>query len=335
MEFLSAQSVTALMPLVRALANGELHSGEELGALLGVSRTAVWKQLKKLESIGLTVQSVKGAGYRLEKRLDLLDATALAQSIGGDCRVSVEPCIDSTSAFVAEQLKGGIAGPILCAAEMQTAGRGRRGRQWVSPFAGNLYFTVGYAAQDGVASYEGLSLAVGVEIVAAIKRLMGSVPLGLKWPNDILVGGKKLAGILIEVDGDLSGACNIVVGVGLNHSMLDGDAEKIDQPWLDLRQVAAQAEVPLPSRTQVLAAVSGAVKRLLIGYPDQGFAQYQERWQALDCHFGLPVAVITGGQETLGISRGVDSQGAFMLDVDGKERRFNGGEVSLRVRREA
>lgn len=327
---LSSQSVKSLMPLVAALADGQIHSGEELGAALGVSRTAVWKQLKKLESIGLQVNSVKGAGYQLDGALDLIDVDSIGQKLQDKSLLIVEPCINSTNAHVASLLNSGVGEPVVCAAEMQTAGRGRRGRNWVSPFAKNLYFSVGFASQEGVTAFEGLSLAVGVEIAAAIGALMGDVPLCLKWPNDVLVGGKKLAGILIEVDGDLSGACNIVIGVGINHSMSALAALAIDQPWVDLHQVASEHGLELPDRTAVLSTVSSAIVDLLAGYPGQGFHHYRQRWQALDCYYNQEVAVITGGRKTFGVARGVDEQGALKVLVDGQERRFNGGEVSLR-----
>lgn len=320
------------MPLIQLLADGGVHSGEDLGAAMGISRAAVWKQLKKLESIGLQVESVKGVGHRLVKAIDLLDHHALQGALSGIAGVSIFNSIDSTNAHVGQVLRAGLdaSATFLCAAEMQTAGRGRRGRAWVSPFAGNLYFSYGFTTARGVACYEGLSLAVGVEIVGVLTRLLGDVGFSLKWPNDILFDGRKLGGILIEVDGDFAGACNLVVGVGINHHMPADDGAVIDQPWVDLQQIARSAGQVLPSRTVLLVEFAKALAKLAEVYPEAGFKSYRQAWQNLDCHRDQPVSVHTGVTTTQGIALGVDDQGALRLLADGEEQIFSGGEVSLR-----
>ncbi|WP_317933560.1 biotin--[acetyl-CoA-carboxylase] ligase [Halioxenophilus sp. WMMB6] len=336
---ISPASWDSLMAVVELLADGRVCSGEFLGARLGVSRTAVWKQLKKLEGIGLVVESIRGAGYRLQHPLDLLDAdTMLASEPGLDdsgIDIHLLPVVDSTNTWAAQRLRDERVPPsgvVLCAAEMQLAGRGRRGRQWVSPFASNLYFSLGMQSGQGIALFEGLSLAVGAVIHRFLTEL-GFSGLGLKWPNDILFNGRKLAGILIEIDGDLAGNCNLVVGVGINCAMgrLDKSAyEQIDQPWVDLNTLAVSQGLQLPSRSQLLAGLALRVGCLMQEFPAIGFAGFKAAWAGADCFLGRAVVVKTGAEEHVGISRGVDQSGALQVEIDGVIRLFSGGEVSLR-----
>lgn len=202
--------------ILNLLADGQFHSGEELGELLNVSRAAVWKHLQKMESLGIQIQSVKGRGYCIESGLDLLCANKIkniAPCIDQfNLRLELFSSIDSTNSYLLRH--SDLAGRI-CVAELQTQGRGRRGRAWVSPYAQNVYLSIGWGFDGGVAVIEGLSLAVGVAIAHALQK-QGVSGIELKWPNDVLYCGKKLAGILIEMVGDPSGYCQVVIGVGVN-----------------------------------------------------------------------------------------------------------------------
>lgn len=334
---LTEQSVAGLMPLISQLADGNVHSGETLGNALGISRTAIWKQLKKLEALGLMVNSIKGLGYQLVAPLDLLNIESIRNASKflsePNINLEVKPCIDSTNTFTASRLRSAPFKPstlLICAAEAQTQGRGRRGRAWISPFASNLYFSLGFQASESIAQYEGLSLAVGTVIVSTLNRELAVSGLSLKWPNDVLYAGKKLAGILIEVDGDLAGSCNLVIGVGINYSMTSDQSGAINQPWVDLQQIARQQQVQLPGRSQLLAKLLDNMVELVSQYHLQGFKYYRQRWQDLDSHYQKAVSVHTGAQEFSGIGQGVDDSGALQVLVDGELKSFSGGEVSLR-----
>ena len=198
--------------LLKLLGDGRFHSGEELGAALGISRSAVWKRLQGLESeFGLEVQSVRGRGYRLAEPLVAIDP----QRVRAPWPLDVLFSVDSTNAEVMRRLDAGAATPFAVVAERQTAGRGRRGRAWVSPFGANLYCTLGISVRGGPKELEGLSLVVGLAVVRAIQSL-GIAGVGLKWPNDILLDGKKLAGILLELTGDPADLCSVAIGIGIN-----------------------------------------------------------------------------------------------------------------------
>ena len=177
--------------LVRQLADGRFHSGENLARLLGVSRTAVWKRIRKISrDTGLDIHAVRGKGYRLALPLELLDADRIAGHISSGSSVEVEvevhPSLPSTSSHLAERL-GELPDNTLCFAEHQTAGRGRRGRQWVSPYGSNLYFSIYRRFPLGMHELSGLSLAVGAVVAETLGHYVDGI--SLKWPNDLVLNG--------------------------------------------------------------------------------------------------------------------------------------------------
>jgi len=318
-----------LQVILGLLADGDYHSGKVLGELLGVSRTAVWKHLQKLEAYGLPLESVKGKGYRLLGGLELLDAGRITASLSAEARTGLaelELCesLDSTNRLAMTRAQSGGAHGYVCLAEHQTNGRGRRGRQWVSPYGQSVYLSAVAEFDGGAAVLEGLSLAVGVALVRALKRA-GAGGVGLKWPNDVLAGGRKLAGILLEMSGDVAGVCQVVVGVGLNVSVAAGVAD-IDQPWVDVAEL-----VPDVSRNDLVGFILDELLPLLMNYQRLGFAAYRDEWEALHVYQGCEVELSTVALLTQGVALGVTSTGALRVDVDGSEQIFNGGEVSLRA----
>ena len=318
----------SLETLLAALADGEFHSGDELGGVLGVSRTAVWKQLKKVEELGLPLNSIKGKGYCIEGGLDLLSAPVITEGIASDVsalisHLDVRGVIASTNAVAMEKAVQGITG-YICTAEQQTAGRGRRGRVWASPYASNLYLSVVWEFGGGAASLEGLSLAVGVAVVDALEK-SGLSGAELKWPNDVLYQGRKLAGVLLEMTGDPAGRCHVVIGIGLNVSM--PASIYIDQPWIDVRSISE----PAANRNQLLIAILNELMLLLSTFEGQGFSAHQDRWQALDAFAGAEVAMSLANDTIVGKAVGVDTTGAIMIETSAGMCRFNGGEVSLRA----
>ena len=325
----SASSLAALRPLLQLLADGEVHSGESLGEVLGVSRAAVWKQLQKLEPLGLQVESVKGRGYCLVGGLDLLDAQDIQRQVGASAAallsdLQVYDQVDSTNARVLASLESGSGHRQVVLAEQQTAGRGRRGRAWASPFASGISLSIGWQFSGGVQLLEGLSLAVGVALARALSQF--DVPdVRLKWPNDVWCRGRKLAGVLLELSGDLTDRCAVVVGIGLNMRMPAAAAESIGQPWIDLAEVR-----PGISRNALVAAMLDELLPMLEQYPESGFARWRDEWLTLDQFVGAEVCLQSAQQRWCGIECGVDSGGALLLEIDGERKVFHGGEVSLR-----
>ncbi len=316
--------------LLSVLADGAFHSGSELGRELGISRSAVWKHMQRLQDLGLEVYSVKGRGYRLPGGIDLIDAERLHHHLHAaglaERLAVVEVAIetDSTNAKGLQALQQGMRSGLFVA-EYQHEGRGRRGRQWLSPLASSLCFTLAWRFNSGAAALEGLSLAVGLALQQALTE-MGIEQVGLKWPNDLLVGDAKLAGILIELSGDAAGECQVAIGVGLNVALPDGLAEQLDQPCIDLRALGFAGE-----RTELLARLIRQLVQVLQRFESGGFAQLRPAWEAANVFQGQPVRLTSGVHAFEGICLGVTDQGGLRLQTAKGQEVFHGGEVSVRA----
>jgi len=315
-----------MQSLLRLLQDGQFHSGEELGAAVGVSRAAIWKRLQALEAeYDLQIHKVRGRGYRLETPLSLLSREAL-----NDCSpypVTLLQQVDSTNAEAVRHLASGAVPPFLVIAEQQTAGRGRRGRSWASPFGENLYYSLVLRVSGGMRQLEGLSLVVGLALLQALREA-GIKDAGLKWPNDLLVGGRKIAGILLELSGDPADVCHVVIGIGVNINMRNApQGEAIGQPWTSMRQVLGRQV----DRNRFVTALSSQLERYLQLHQAQGFASLRELWEASHLWQGRMVELAAGAQAIHGRVLGVDDTGALRLEVDGQEKVFSGGELSLRL----
>ncbi|WLG28031.1 bifunctional biotin--[acetyl-CoA-carboxylase] ligase/biotin operon repressor BirA [Pseudomonas lurida] len=316
-----------MLTLLKLLKDGRFHSGEALGAALGVSRSAVWKQLQHLEAeLNLPIHKVRGKGYQLASPLVFLSAEDIALHAPSLAwPVHISDSIDSTNAEALRLVDAGCAAPFLVLAEQQTAGRGRRGRKWVSPFAQNVYYSLVLRIEAGLRQLEGLSLVVGLAVMQALRE-SGVRGAGLKWPNDVLVGQKKIAGILLELVGDPADICHVILGIGINVNMQRAD--EVDQQW-----TSVQLETGFPVDRNALVAQLGLQ---LQGYLDQhrkgGFVALQEEWEQNHAWQGRPVSLIAGVNQVDGVVLGVDRQGALRLDVDGVEKIYSGGELSLRLR---
>ncbi|MGB0467272.1 MAG: bifunctional biotin--[acetyl-CoA-carboxylase] ligase/biotin operon repressor BirA [Pontibacterium sp.] len=320
----------AIRSLLSILADGRFHSGRELGESLGVSRSAIWKQIRKLEDFGLEIYSVKGRGYRVPGGLDLLDLaqvqSALSPSVLSQLKhFELDLSIPSTNLRAVQQSRESTCHGHLYVAEQQTDGRGRRGRPWVSPFGRNLYFSLVWRFENGASALEGLSLLVGLCLVKAIHRLGGG-GVQLKWPNDLLWQDRKLAGILLEMTGDASGECQVVIGAGLNVAMPVDYAVDIDQSWVDLKSIIG-SDV---SRNALLAEILAELVPSLNQFAVEGFAPLLDQWHAHHAHQDQRVALSSGREVCEGICRGVDARGALQLEMADGLQSFYGGELSLR-----
>lgn len=316
-----------MLTLLELLKDGRFHSGQALGIALGISRSAVWKQLQHLEAeLGLSIHKVRGRGYQLAAPLTLLDPLAIrAQAPACDWPVLVFDSIDSTNAEALRAIERGQAAPFLVLAERQTAGRGRRGRKWASPFAENIYYSLVLRIEGGMRQLEGLSLVVGLAVMQALREL-GIPAAGLKWPNDVLVGQKKIAGILLELVGDPADVCHVVLGVGINVNMQMTD--EVDQQWTSMRLESGKAF----DRNHLVAVLGEKLQAYLNRHQVGGFSAIQAEWEQNHLWQGRAVSLIAGVNQIDGEVLGIDSQGALRLKVDGVEKVFSGGELSLRLR---
>jgi len=316
-----------MLKLLNLLKDGRFHSGQALGEALGVSRSAVWKQLQHLESeLNLVIHKVRGRGYQLAVPLTLLESQLIAEySQGEHWPLYIHESIDSTNAEALRRIAMGDAAPFLVLAEQQSAGRGRRGRQWVSPFAENLYYSLVLRVEGGMRQLEGLSLVVGLAVMRALQAF-GLARVGLKWPNDLLVGEQKIAGILLELVGDPADVCHVVLGIGVNVNMQSN--EQVDQQWTSMRR---ELGVSI-DRNRLVAQLNQQLQHELSRHRRYGFAAFQEEWEQANLWQGRKVSLIAGNNRIDGVVLGVDGQGALRLDVEGVEKSFSAGELSLRLR---
>jgi BirA family transcriptional regulator, biotin operon repressor / biotin---[acetyl-CoA-carboxylase] ligase len=318
--------------LLRLLADGAIHSGEELAATLSISRAAVWKRLRQLEAWGIAVEARRGSGYRLESPIDLLDAgrirDALPQAALERLRhLEVHETLESTSDRLLAA-SGLLPGRFdACLAEFQTAGRGRRGRRWIAPFASGLCLSVSWNYRDAPATLGALSLAAGVATLRALRRLRFA-RLSLKWPNDIMHADGKLGGILIDLRSEAAGPAYIVVGIGINVRLPASARSQFRAEGVDVVDLASLG-LP-PPRNELAAVLIAELTQALQEFGGRGMAAFADEWEGADALDGRPVAVLHGGQTLEGVARGVDADGALLLEVGGARRRILSGEVSVR-----
>jgi len=320
--------------LLRLLSDGHFHSGEELGAALSIGRSAIWKLARSLEPIGIDVFAVRGKGYRLSGPIALLDRDRILAEVGSEAirllgDMEILPEIDSTNDYLVARASQGLGDSHVCLAEYQSAGRGRRGRHWVSPFGVNIYLSVlRYfdALPDGP---QGLSLAVGVAAASALASV-GITEIGLKWPNDLVWRNRKLGGILLELAGEPGGRWQTVVGLGLNVNLPMESAKHIDQPWVDLKTMT-DGDI---DRNLIAGRVLRYLLLELERFSRHGFAPFRPLWESHDVTRDRPVVIKDLHRETRGFARGVDDTGALLLSVDGQVRRILSGDLSLRIESE-
>jgi BirA family biotin operon repressor/biotin-[acetyl-CoA-carboxylase] ligase len=326
------------MRLLSILASGDFCSGEQLAKRLRISRGGVWKLIRSLQAMGIDIESLPRRGYRLPRAVDLLDGDAIAAEIAPPVRELIGPLdvlltVDSTNRHIADHAGDWPETTPVCVAEVQTAGRGRRGRAWVAPFGCGICLSMGWRFVEAPPTFSALSLAVGVAAVSAFRRL-GIEGVGLKWPNDLIWQQRKLGGILIEMRGESAGPAEVVIGLGINVRM-----PVAVRLLLAEQQAALIADVHdimrdrTPSRNALVAMLVEEVAKMLQAFSARGFDPFVDEWRRLDTLADAPVRVISGNETTFGRARGVDRDGTLLVDVDGQLRRFASGEVSLRPAR--
>lgn len=314
------------LQLIDILADAQIHSGEQLGEKLGMSRAAINKHIKTLRSWGLSIETVTSKGYKLPYQINLLNKDSIKQHVK-DVNIIVEPVIDSTNQYMLERIPSLISGD-TCLAEYQSAGRGRRGRQWISPFGCNLYLSMYWKLDQGPAAAVGLSLVVGIVIAETLNKI-SKEKVKVKWPNDLYMNDKKLAGILVELTGKTGDAAHIIIGIGINIGMSKTNIENtstITQEWASLRDEVEDIE-----RNELSANIIQALKDSLVLFEKEGLKPFLDRWFKLDNFLNRNVKLLIGNDVISGVERGVNEQGALLLQKDnGEIIPYIGGEISLR-----
>lgn len=318
--------------IVAALSHQEFRSGAVLAGLFGVSRTTVSNAVRRLRERGIAIDIVPGRGYRLRHPVEFLAVDDLTRDLADygmpGIGVEVFESLESTNSYLLERARQGIRGPILCVAERQTRGKGRRGRRWESPYGANLYLSILWELERGSSELSGLSLVAGMGVVRALARI-GVTGCGLKWPNDVYWRDRKLGGLLVEVVGETEGPVRLVVGVGLNLWMSRlNRLPRLDQPWTDLADVL---EGEVPSRNRLAAAIAVELAKLLDRFGREGFSSFADEWPAHDVSVDRAVTVHGTHGNVQGVGRGIDRSGRILVEHGGQVSAFSSGEVSLRL----
>lgn len=316
--------------LLTQLADGRFHSGEQLARLLGISRTLVWREVELLRvAYALDIHAVRGRGYRLPQRLELLHERSILETLPahqGELlrQLQLLLSVDSTSNYLLKQLPLGIDSGSICCSEHQTAGRGRRGRSWVSPFGGSIYLSLYWRFDCGMTEIGGLSLAVGAVVAAVLSKYINGV--ALKWPNDVIVAGGKIAGILVDVQGSAEGPVDVIIGLGVNLQLPEYASRHIDQPWTDMQRHHSGGV----SRNRLAADLIGELLQAMQLFQEQQLAPFAAHWRRYDAFHGREVELHHARKKIRGIHKGIADDGSLLLEVNGSIEQFHSGEVSLR-----
>lgn len=316
-------------PILRLLSDGQFQSGEAIARHFGVTRATVWNALRDAESLGVRLFSVRGKGYRLPEPLRFIDAGRVREALvthGSRFTLDIHDRLPSTNTHLMQQAAGGAAHGTCVVTELQTQGRGRRGRVWQAGLGNSLTFSVLWRFDCGAGALSGLSLAVGVALMRALQDL-GVQGAGLKWPNDILHENRKLAGILIELQGDMDGPSAAVIGIGLNLRLPEAMRQAIDQAVTDLHSIAPQEIDP----SQGLGTFLRHLADVLDQFEQAGFESLRDEWMAQHAYKNHPVRLLMpDGREIEGVAEGIAADGALLVNTLQGQQRFASGEVSLR-----
>ena len=323
---------------LKHLSHAGFTSGAAIGAALGVSRATVWQAVRQLEELGVEVYKVRRQGYRLARPYDALDAAAVTRALGAAAAAyavaTVDTCASTNTAILAADELPAPAARVL-ATELQTAGRGRRGRGWVSGLGTSLTFSVLRNFGGGMATLSGLSLAVGLAVARALEEL-GAQGVRLKWPNDLLLAlpaapgpsgdHAKLGGILIELAGDALGPTRAVIGIGLNVRLPQEARARAGQPVADLLDAGLAV-----ARNRVLAAILRHLHSTIDAFDRDGFAALRADWDARHAYQDREVVLLNDGKvEKTGVVAGVAADGGLRVRTARGIETVVSGEVSLR-----
>lgn len=323
--------------LLTLLADGAWHTGVRLGATLGLSRAAIWKQIRALRNTGLTVLADRRRGYRLGARLQLLAEDSIRAYLSPEAlvalaRLDVLLIAASTSEFLTAIPAPSPGAMLACVAEYQSGGRGRRGRRWFSPLGHGLCLSVSWCYEVAPRDLAALGLVIGVAVAEALTNAVPAAAIQLKWPNDIVADGGKLGGILVDVAGETGGPLRVVIGIGINVHVSAGLDAEVDADGGNLRPVTLDALVPgsQASRNHLAGCLVNALYRNLGEFAYSGFAAFAPRWRSRDYLRGQPVTVSSGSQRFTGVAQGIADDGALLVEVGGVLMPVFSADVTLR-----
>jgi len=314
-----------LIEVTRLLSHGQFYDGNSIGEQLNISRTAVWKIIKKLGAYGVPITATKGKGYSLLDQFILLDQKKITSQINSEIIIDVFESISSTidylQPFVSERK------PRICITEMQTNGVGRFQRQWHSPFGKNIYLSLLFPFDNDISELIGLSLVIALAINNAITNCYQlKHATKIKWPNDIFYDDKKLAGSLIQIHAETNGFCNAIISAGINVNMTDDDDNMIKQNWTSVRNENQQYN----DRNDLCIELINNLLQYIEQFKQHGLAIFTEQWLANDYLLNKQIKVRSGNDVVEGIAQGINSQGHLLLQLgDGSQPSFSSGDTTI------
>jgi BirA family biotin operon repressor/biotin-[acetyl-CoA-carboxylase] ligase len=315
--------------LLEHLQDGNAHSGEEIARRLGVTRTAVWNHVKRLQAEGVAIHAISGKGYRIPGGYEFLSSDAIELALNPSSRqvisaLHVERVTDSTNQRLLDLIGESEIHGVAWLAEYQTRGRGRRGGSWLAPPGSGLCLSLGWRFDTPPSSISALSLVVGIAVVRALRRL-GGANLQLKWPNDVYHAERKLAGILIEMRSEFGGPCTVAIGIGLNVALSPDAHARIDEIATD----ASSACGFVPSRNTAAASILDELVSVLQDFSTAGFDAYRSEWKQHDYLADRRIRVEMPGRMVRGVARGVAEDGTLLVEHDGTTEAFLSGHIVM------
>jgi len=321
--------------LLGLLADGGVHSGTELAARLGVTRAAVWKSIHQLDELGVSVKAEKGQGYRLSNAIELFDEHAIRSSLTAATEAKLDKLevlweTTSTNDYLLQQSAPGTDRSRVCLAEIQTGGRGRRGRRWVAEAGQSICLSLAWSFSSAPAQLACLGLVAGVAVLR-VARQAGAADALLKWPNDVVIDGGKLAGILIDVQGEAGGPMRTVVGVGLNYGLPGTAIDKVlADGGLMPASLCGMGVLPELSRNAAAAALVNELHAVFELFRAEGFSGLADEWRSADFLCGKAVTVSADNHTYRGTVRGIANDGRLQLETDAGIIHLLSGDVSVR-----
>lgn len=310
-----------LLQLVNILNDSQYHDGTHLGDQLKITRSAVWKNIKKLQSYDVRIDAVKGRGYLMPTALHLLDAEEIIKQLSEKVIVEIFESMTSTNDYLKNIKQPQTR---ICLAEQQTQGRGRLNREWHSPFGKNIYLSCLFAFEKDISALAGLSMVTSLAIVKALNSCSIDQDLVVKWPNDILYQKQKLAGSLIEVQAETHNVSYAIVGVGINVNMQQ--ASGISQAWTSMSRILGQQV----NRNKVCVQVINHLLAYFAKFNEQGFAPFIDEWMQADCLMNQSIQLRNLDKIVNGKMCGINEQGYLLLQLeDGSIKAFSSGDTSI------
>jgi BirA family biotin operon repressor/biotin-[acetyl-CoA-carboxylase] ligase len=314
--------------IITLLADGKSRSGQEIGDLLNITRSAVWKIMHKLTELGIPIERNQGKGYRFTRPVQILNREIIYSKLSKEPQelipqIEIFDSVESTNNSLLAQIKEGKPSGSLVFAEHQTAGRGRLGRTWHSPYAANIYFSLYWHFTKDTSELCGLSQVISLAIHKALSNNNVS-NLRLKWPNDICHEDKKLASVLIDLIAESHSSTDAIIGVSVNVNMPETQSE-IDQPWTDIHTITQQ----FPDRNILASTLIEEIYTNIRGFQQNGFAAFAKLWAEYDALANKNITAFNAHQQINGLATGIGQMGELLIQTADGLVSFLNGSVKL------